>query len=76
VEAVFTASSKLRARADKRGVIGSYHHLSEDHLDSYLQEFSWRYNRRGMQPFMFNTLLSELTKKKPLTYKKLTRETF
>jgi transposase-like protein len=60
----------------KRGVIGSYHHLSEDHLDSYLQEFSWRYNRRGMQPFMFQTLLSELTKKKPLTYKKLTRETF
>ncbi len=23
----------------KRGVIGSYHHLSKDHLDSYLQEF-------------------------------------
>jgi transposase-like protein len=60
----------------KRGVIGSYHHLSEDHLDSYLQEFCWRYNRRGMQPFMFQTLLSELTKKKPLTYKKLTREVF
>ena len=60
----------------KRGVIGSYHYLSEDHLDSYLQEFSWRYNRRGMQPFMFNTLLTELTKKKPLTYKKLTREVF
>ena len=42
----------------KRGVIGSYHHLSEDHLDSYLQEFCWRYNRRGMQPFMFQTLAS------------------
>lgn len=25
----------------KRGVIGSYHKLSEDHLDSYLQEFCW-----------------------------------
>lgn len=60
----------------KRGVIGSYHHLSEDHLDSYLQEFCWRYNRRKLQPFMFGTLLSELTKKKPLTYKKLTREVF
>jgi len=57
-------------------VIGSYHHLSEDHLDSYLQEFCWRYNRRGMQPFMFQTLLRELTQKKPLTYRKLTRETF
>jgi transposase-like protein len=60
----------------KRGVVGSYHHLSEDHLDSYLQEFCWRYNRRGMQPFMFQTLLTELTKKKPLTYRKLTREVF
>lgn len=60
----------------KRGVIGSYHKLSKDHLDSYLQEFSWRYNRRGMQPWMFSTLLRELVTKEPLTYKKLTRETF
>jgi hypothetical protein len=59
----------------KRGVIGSYHHLSKDHLDSYLQEFCWRYNRRKMQPCMFQTLMTELVTKKPLTYKKLTRET-
>jgi hypothetical protein len=26
----------------KRGVIGSYRHLSKDHLDSYLQEVCWR----------------------------------
>jgi transposase-like protein len=60
----------------KRGVIGSYHKLSKDHLDSYLNEFCWRYNRRKLQPFMFSTLLSELTKKQPMTYKKLTREVF
>lgn len=60
----------------KRGVIGSYHHLSTDHLDSYLGEFCWRYNRRNMQPFMFGTLLRELVTKKPLTYKTLTREIF
>lgn len=58
----------------KRGVIGSYHQLSKDHLDSYLQEFCWRYNRRRMQPFMFNTLLTEVATKKPMTYKTLTRE--
>jgi hypothetical protein len=40
----------------KRGVIGSYHHLGKDHLDSYLQEFCWRYNRRKMQGQMFGTL--------------------
>jgi transposase-like protein len=60
----------------KRGVVGSYHHLSKDHLDSYLQEFCWRFNRRHMQPEIFPTLLRELVTKKPLTYKKLTRETF
>jgi transposase-like protein len=60
----------------KRGVIGSYHHLSKDHLDSYLQEFCWRYNRRAMQPHMFQTLTRELVAKKPLTYRNLTREVF
>ena len=60
----------------KRGLIGSYHQLSEDHLDSYLQEFCWRYNRRGIQPEIFSTLLRNLTTKKPLTYRKLTREVF
>jgi transposase-like protein len=60
----------------KRGVIGSYHKLSKDHLDSYLQEFCWRYNRRKLQPWMFDTLLREVATKKPMTYKKLTREVF
>jgi transposase-like protein len=60
----------------KRGVIGSYHKLSKDHLDSYLQEFCWRYNRRKMQGQMFQTLTRELVTKKPLTYRKLTREIF
>ena len=60
----------------KRGVIGSYHHLSKDHLDSYLGEFCWRFNRRGMQPVMFGAMLRELVTKKPLTYRHLTREVF
>ena len=60
----------------KRGVVGSYHKLSKDHLDSYLQEFCWRYNRRKLQPWMFDTLLREVATKKPMTYKTLTREVF
>jgi transposase-like protein len=60
----------------KRGFIGSYHKLSRDHLDSYLSEFSWRFNRRHMQPQMFDVLLGKVAAGKPLTYKKLTRETF
>jgi transposase-like protein len=60
----------------KRGVIGSYHKLSKDHLDSYLQEFCWRFNRRHMQSHMFDMVAKELVNKKPLPYKTLTRETF
>ena len=60
----------------KRGVVGSFHHLSKDHLDSYLQEFCWRYNRRKEQAGMFGTLTRELVTKKPLTYKTLTQEVF
>ncbi len=60
----------------KRGVVGSYHKLSEDHVDAYLGEFCWRYNRRKLQPWMFDTLLREVATKPPLTYRKLTREIF
>jgi transposase-like protein len=60
----------------KRGIVGSYHKLSKDHLDSYLSEFCWRYNRRHLQPFMFDTLLREVATGKPMSYKTLTREIF
>jgi transposase-like protein len=60
----------------KRGVVGSYHKLSKDHLDSYLQEFCWRYNRRHLQGDMFQTLMREVASKAPLTYKELTQRTF
>jgi len=30
----------------KRGIIGTYHHISQQHLDRYLAEFNFRYNSR------------------------------
>lgn len=30
----------------KRGIIGTYHHVSEAHLDRYLVEFDFRYSHR------------------------------
>jgi hypothetical protein len=30
----------------KRGVMGSYHHVSKEYLPLYLNEFSWRFNNR------------------------------
>jgi len=31
----------------KRGIIGTYHHISEAHLDRYLAEFDFRYSNRA-----------------------------
>lgn len=30
----------------KRGLIGTYHHVSEAHLQRYVTEFDFRYNNR------------------------------
>ena len=60
----------------KRGIVGSYHKMSRDHMDSYLSEFCWRFNRRHMQPYLFDLALQNLSDRKPLPFKKLTREIF
>ena len=60
----------------KRALIGSFHRLENDHIEAYLNEFCWRYDRRQMQKEMFDALLTNVANGKPLTYKKLTRETF
>ena len=31
----------------KRGIIGSYHHVSKQHLEKYIKEFDFRYNFRN-----------------------------
>src|SRR5439155_25386844 len=30
----------------KRGIVGTYHKVSAEHLPMYLNEFSWRHNHR------------------------------
>ncbi|CAN5553122.1 IS1595 family transposase [soil metagenome] len=55
----------------KRGIIGNYHQLSREHLDRYLGEFCWRYNRRHQQPRLFDMALHNLANKKPLPYRDL-----
>jgi transposase-like protein len=57
----------------KRGIVGSNHKLGTEHLDRYLGEFCWRYNRRYQQPHMFDKALVSLAANKPLPYKELTK---
>ena len=35
----------------KRGIIGTYHHVSENHLHRYCAEFDFRYNTRKLNDF-------------------------
>ena len=54
----------------KRGVVGSYHKLGVEHMDAYLGEFCWRFNRRRNQPEMFDMALGNM-RRGPLPYSKL-----
>jgi transposase-like protein len=56
----------------KRGVVGSFHKISIKHLQRYCDEFSYRFNRRGMQLQMFDSTLKNLTRGKALPYRELT----
>jgi hypothetical protein len=57
----------------KRAVIGTYHQLSIKHLQRYLDEFSFRFNRRDVDD-RFEQTLGRMAGVKPLTYAKLTEE--
>jgi len=56
----------------KRGVYGTFHHVSIKHLGRYCNEFSYRFNRRGEQLGMFDSTLRNLTRGQALPYAKLT----
>jgi transposase-like protein len=55
----------------KRSLVGSFHQVSEKHLDRYLDEFEFRYNNRKNK-FMFRDTLLRLMDSKAMPYEKLT----
>ncbi len=44
----------------KRSIDGVYHAVSEKHLQSYINEYSFRYNHRGDEKPMFKTILEKV----------------
>jgi transposase-like protein len=58
----------------KRGLVGQFHKVSEKHLDRYLDEFTYRFNRREDDKLFQNTLRN-LVNGKTLTFEKLTGTT-
>ena len=45
----------------KRGIGGVYHAVSQKYLQAYLDEYSFRYNRRDSRVPMFNLMLSRVS---------------
>lgn len=58
----------------KRGVTGTFHHVSEEHLDRYVDEFAFRYNRRELTDGERAVDALKKIGGKRLTYKKPTEE--
>jgi transposase-like protein len=54
----------------KRSVVGTYHQISVKHLDAYLAEMEFRFNRRE-NPFLFRDILLVLLHGDALPYRKL-----
>ena len=55
----------------KRGVIGTYHHMSEAHLGRYCREFDLRYNTRTMTDGERASVILKGMEGKRLTYRRV-----
>jgi transposase-like protein len=56
----------------KAFISGTYHGLDKKHLQAYLNEFCYRFNRRVWQPQLFSRLLSACVSGPIVTYAELT----
>jgi transposase-like protein len=48
----------------KRSIVGSFHHVSEKHIDRYLNEFDWRFNGRNNENLFKDTMIRLLNSPK------------
>jgi transposase len=47
----------------KRGIGGVYHAVSQEYLQTYLDEYTYRYNRRDQGNLIFHSILAEVSKR-------------
>ena len=57
----------------KRSIIGSFHQLSEKHLDAYLVELEWRFNNRE-NPYLFRDTIKAMLNAEALRYQELIQD--
>ncbi len=56
----------------KRSIVGSFHHISEKHIDRYLDEFEHRFNNRE-NPYHFRDTILRMLNSENLEYKDLVK---
>jgi transposase-like protein len=56
----------------KRWALGTYHGLRRKHIDAYLNEFVFRYNRRLHRHVSFEAILGLAARRRPQTYRDIT----
>lgn len=56
----------------KRSIVGSFHHISEKHINRYLDEFEHRFNNRE-NPYLFRDTILKMLNAPNLEYKQLTK---
>ena len=54
----------------KRSIVGSFHQISAKHVESYLDEFEWRFNNRN-DPHLFWDTMTRLLNSPKMEYKEL-----
>jgi transposase-like protein len=57
----------------KRGIIGTWHKISAKHLQAYLEEMTFRFNRRKNHDLFLDTLRHMITAD-PMTFEDLTKD--
>ena len=57
----------------KRSIVGSFHKISDKHIDRYLDELEWRYSNRDNDHIFVDTL-RRIVNTSPMTYEQLVRE--
>ena len=68
---VYTNSAENVWSLLKRSIVGSFHHVSADHLPKYIDELEWRFNNRE-NPYLFRDTLLSLMESDVMTYEELT----
>ena len=60
----------------KAWILGTFRGVSKKHMPRYLDEFSYRFNRRWRETELFGFVLNRVVQGEPFPYSRLTAELF